>query len=143
LAITSPTSGGRSVGIFRLRTTATEFFFIEHGLKQGDYLASLLFNLILEFILRRLRINLKGMMEYKSTQVLDYADDIAIISWILSDETAIYNELPIAAREVDLGINADKTKLLIQIRRADKQIHIITLMGNNRDLKVFVRPASN
>jgi hypothetical protein len=26
LALTSPTSGGRSVGIVRLRTTATEFF---------------------------------------------------------------------------------------------------------------------
>jgi hypothetical protein len=27
LALTSPTSGGRSVGIVRLRTTATEFSF--------------------------------------------------------------------------------------------------------------------
>jgi hypothetical protein len=34
LALTSPTSGGRSVGIVRLRTTATKFSFLyndEHG----------------------------------------------------------------------------------------------------------------
>ena len=30
LALTSPTGGGRSVGIVRLRTKATEFFFLVH-----------------------------------------------------------------------------------------------------------------
>jgi hypothetical protein len=40
------------------------------------------------------------------------------------------NELAIAAKEMGLEINTDKTKLLIQSRRADEQILIITLMGN-------------
>ena len=35
LALTSPTGGGRSVGIVRLRTKATEFFFAT-GLKRGQ-----------------------------------------------------------------------------------------------------------
>jgi len=30
LALTSPTGGGRSVGIVRSRTEATEFFFLPH-----------------------------------------------------------------------------------------------------------------
>jgi hypothetical protein len=31
LALTSPTSGGRSVGIVRLRTKATEFFLLSNA----------------------------------------------------------------------------------------------------------------
>jgi hypothetical protein len=37
-ALTSPTSGGRSVGIVRLRTKATEFsFFFPHGVRQSTW----------------------------------------------------------------------------------------------------------
>jgi hypothetical protein len=34
-ALTSPTSGGRSVGIVRLRTTATELFFLGYSIQTG------------------------------------------------------------------------------------------------------------
>jgi sorting nexin-29 len=115
----------------RVQTELTDSVATEQGLKQGDGLAPLLFNLALEFILRRLSIDLEGTIEYKSTQILAFADDIAIISRSLSDATEIYNELAIAAKEMGLGINTNKTKLLIQSRRADKQIHSITLMGGN------------
>jgi sorting nexin-29 len=107
-------------------------------------LAPLLFNLALEFILRRLSIDLEGTLEYKSTQILAYADDIAIISRSLSDATKICNELATAAKEMGLEINTNKTQLLIQIRRADKQIHSITLMGETIEaVKDFVYLGSN
>lgn len=54
--------------------------------------------------------------------------NIAIISQSLSDVTEIYNELAIAVKEISLEINTNKTKLLIQSWRADKQIHKVTLM---------------
>jgi sorting nexin-29 len=97
----------------RLQTELTDSIATEQGLKQGDGLAPLLFNLALEFILRRLSIDLEGTLEYKSTQILAYADDIAIISWSLSDVTEIYNELASTAKEMGLDINSNKTKLLI------------------------------
>jgi sorting nexin-29 len=98
----------------------------------------------LEFILRRLSIDLEGTTEYKSTQILAYADDITIISRSLSDATEIYNELAIPAKEMCLEINTNKTKLLIQSRRADKQIHTITLMGEMIEaVKDFVYLGSN
>jgi hypothetical protein len=53
----------------------------------------LLFNVALKFILRRLYIYLRQTTEHKSTQILAYADDTAIISWSSSDATEIYNEL--------------------------------------------------
>jgi sorting nexin-29 len=107
-------------------------------------LAPLLFNLALEFILRRLSIDLEGMLECKSTQILAYADDIAIISWSLSDVTEIYNELATAPKEMGPEINTNKTKLLIQSRRVDKQLHGITLMGETIEaVKDFVYLGSN
>jgi hypothetical protein len=69
--------------------------------------------LALVFILRRLSTDLKRTTECKSTRVLAYADDIAVISWSLSDATEIYNKLAIAATETGLEINTNKTKLLI------------------------------
>jgi len=38
LALTSPTGGGRSVGMVRLRTKATEFSSVQYGLVQLHYL---------------------------------------------------------------------------------------------------------
>jgi hypothetical protein len=87
-----------TVSQVRLQTELTDSIATEQGLKQGDGLAPLLFNLALEFILRRLSIDLEGTIEYKSTQILACADDIAIISRSLSDATEIYNELATAAK---------------------------------------------
>jgi hypothetical protein len=98
----------------RLQTELTDSVATEQGLKQGDGLAPLLFNLALEFILWILSIDLEGTLEYNSTQILAYADDIAIISRSLSDATETYNELATAAIEMGLEIKTNKTKLLIQ-----------------------------
>jgi sorting nexin-29 len=128
----------------RLQTELTDSIATEQGLKQGDGLAPLLFNLALEFILRRLSIDLEGTLEYKSTQILAYADDTAIISGSLSDAMEIYNELAIEAKEMGLEINTNTTKLLIQSRKVDKQIHSITLMGETIEaVKDFVYLGSN
>jgi hypothetical protein len=71
----------------RVQTRLTDSVTVEQWLKQGDGLAPLLFNLALEFILRGLNVDLEGRIEYKSTWVLAYADDIAVISWSLLDVT--------------------------------------------------------
>jgi hypothetical protein len=52
--------------------------------------------------------------------------------------------LAIAAKEMGLEINTNKTKLLIQSRRADEQIYSITLMGETIEaVKDFVYLGSN
>jgi hypothetical protein len=63
LVLISPTSGGRSVGIVRSRTRATEFigkrlsdsFPVQAGLKQGVALSLLLFNFALEYAVRKVQ----------------------------------------------------------------------------------------
>jgi hypothetical protein len=107
----------------RLQTEFTDSITTEQRLKQGDRSAPLLYDLIFESILRRLRADLKG-----TTDVLAYAYDIAIVFRSLSDENYIYiyNELVKATKKLE--INTNKTELLIQNGRADK------LNGeNNRD----------
>ena len=49
------------------------------GLRKVDGLACLLFNLALERAIRDSREETTGIISYKSTQILAYADDIDII----------------------------------------------------------------
>jgi sorting nexin-29 len=49
------------------------------GLKQGDALSYILFNLALEKVVRDSEIETKGTTYNKSTQILAYADDIVIV----------------------------------------------------------------
>jgi hypothetical protein len=65
--------------------------------------------------IRRLSIDLKGMIECKSTPALTYADNTAIISRSLSDTTRVHNELAIAAKEMGSEININKTKLSFRV----------------------------
>ena len=58
----------------------SENFHIRNGLRQGDALACILFNIALEKIIRDANINQRGNIFYKSVQILAHADDIDIIS---------------------------------------------------------------
>jgi sorting nexin-29 len=49
------------------------------GLKQGDGLAPLLFNIVLEYIIRKSNINTDGILIYKSIQIAAYEDDVNIM----------------------------------------------------------------
>jgi hypothetical protein len=77
-ALTSLTSGGRSVGIVRLRTEATEFFFLfidifcnvgkflKDSLKQGDF--------TLNFATRKVQEYWEGLKPNETDQHVAYAD---------------------------------------------------------------------
>jgi hypothetical protein len=59
-----------------IQYTAT--FPITNGVRQGDALSSILFNLVLEATLQK--INVTGHVGTKITKILAYADDVPIIS---------------------------------------------------------------
>jgi hypothetical protein len=50
-----------------------------NGVRQGDSLACLLFNIALGKVVRDAGINTRGTTFYKSAQILAFADDIGII----------------------------------------------------------------
>jgi hypothetical protein len=57
----------------------SEPFLTQRGPRQGDTLACLLFNIALEKVIRDSGIERRGIIYYKSVQVLAYAHDLDII----------------------------------------------------------------
>jgi hypothetical protein len=49
---------------------------IRSGLKQGDALSPLLFNVVLEYAIRRAQVILDGLKLNGTDQFQDYADDV-------------------------------------------------------------------
>nr|XP_042912784.1 uncharacterized protein LOC122272834 [Parasteatoda tepidariorum] len=58
---------------------------VKNGVRQGDALACLLFNLALEKIIRDSGINTRGHIFHKSVQIFAFVDDIDIIARTQSD----------------------------------------------------------
>jgi sorting nexin-29 len=63
----------------RIQNNQSTRFVIEKGLRQGDALACMLFNIALEKAVREAGIEKRGTIYHKSMQVLACADDIDII----------------------------------------------------------------
>jgi sorting nexin-29 len=88
--------------------------FETNSLRQGDVLACLLFNVVLEKVMRDVGILNSGTIYNKSTQVLAYADDdINIIGRYLQDTIEVFTKLQRSAKEFGLQVNESKTKYMV------------------------------
>jgi hypothetical protein len=63
----------------KIQNDCSESFEIRQGLRQGDVLSTLLFNVMLEVIVRLANLQTTGTIYNKETQLLAYADDIDIV----------------------------------------------------------------
>jgi hypothetical protein len=63
----------------QVKVQFTDTFEIRQGLKQGDGLAPVLFNLALQYVIRKLPADANGTLEYKMNQIVGYADDICLL----------------------------------------------------------------
>jgi hypothetical protein len=96
----------------KIQKDLSDPFIIERGLRQGDTLACLLFNIALEKVIRDSGIERRGATYHKSVQVLAYADDLDIIG---RSERAIreaFTKLDKEAQLMGLKINETKTKYM-------------------------------
>jgi hypothetical protein len=78
----------------------------------------LLFNIVLEWIIRKLirPEDMKKTALTSSFQLLAYADDIALIARRLPDLKEFFIKLERAAKEVELEVNEGKTNYLVVLR---------------------------
>ncbi|PSN43351.1 hypothetical protein C0J52_15555 [Blattella germanica] len=91
---------------------------IKNGVRQGDSLSCLLFNIALEKVIRDAGINTRGTIFYKSVQILAYADDIDIIARTPRAMREAFVSFEKAARKMNLQINEGKTKYMPVTKKA-------------------------
>jgi sorting nexin-29 len=77
-------------------------FIIHKDIRQGDAVARLLFNITLEYAIRKSGIQTRGTILYKSVQIMAYADDIVLIGRYLASMKEGFQLLEGASKEVGL-----------------------------------------
>uniref|UniRef100_A0A0K8TJE5 Reverse transcriptase domain-containing protein n=3 Tax=Lygus hesperus TaxID=30085 RepID=A0A0K8TJE5_LYGHE len=103
----------RTICRVRIQGDLSEEFETTAGLRQGDALACLLFNIALERVVRLAGLSSRGNIFYKSTQLLAYADDINLMARTVRSLEEAFESLSQAAAEMGLQINMDKTKYMV------------------------------
>jgi hypothetical protein len=98
----------------KVQTELTDTFKIRQGLKQGDGLAPVLFNLALQYVIRKLPADTNGTLEYKMNQMVGYADDICLLGRSARSVNEVCEEQKVTAEKIGLNINVNKTKAVLQ-----------------------------
>jgi hypothetical protein len=94
------------------------FFENKTGLKQGDPLSPILFNLALQKAIESIKMVPSGIKIGKEQlNVLAYADDIALIGKNEIEIRKLFVEMENIARKIGLQINKEKTKYMIVERK--------------------------
>ena len=113
-------------------------FPIQQGLRQGDSLSCMLFNLVLERVIRNINVDTRGTItEYfnreapnihpsgtlysQPLQYLAYADDIALLGKNKNAIQQALTELEDASKLAGLEINDHKTKYMVLMRDDTKE----------------------
>ena len=105
----------------------TEDFAIRTGVKQGCVLSPLLFSFCIDWLMKRVTMNVKRGITWTlmdTLEDLDFADDIVILAHRHQDIQMKTNDVALIGRQVGLNINTDKTKLMKINARSDQQVTI-------------------
>ncbi|KAJ4433364.1 hypothetical protein ANN_15623 [Periplaneta americana] len=112
-----------------IQNEIAEEFKIEKGVKQGDPLSTILFNIALERVVRNLDINPGGTIYNRMVQILACADDVVIIIRSTVDLQRTLLQLVEEGEKLGLSVNQRKTKYMIATRNKNK-------WGNSKDITI-------
>jgi hypothetical protein len=97
---------------FRMGKCLSDTFPIQNGLKRGDALSSLLFNIALKYTIKKFQENHVRLKLNWTHQLLVYADDVNLLEYNIN--TIKKNtEVLIDASKVCLEINTDRTMYML------------------------------
>lgn len=121
----------------KFRGELSEPFITKTGLRQGDYLAPMLFNCALEYIMRKwYKINPKNIQigrpkDNISLNCLGFADDLALLSNNIQETRQQVISLQEIAQKIGLGISFEKTVIMLTDPPLTNQIAI-----GNQEIKI-------
>jgi len=111
----------------KFNSVISDEFTVTTGVRQGDALSPVLFNLALESVVREvLKNELQGLNIGQGKQIIltAYTDDIAVIAESEDNLKRTTERLIDAAKKIGLIINENKTKFMIIFRREHPQNEI-------------------
>jgi sorting nexin-29 len=100
-----------SVTQIRIQSYISEPLKVNNGLRQGDPLACLLFNIALEKAVREANTQITGHIFHKSAQILAYADDVDIVARTKATLIEAFSALEKSSKKMGLKINQENTKI--------------------------------
>jgi hypothetical protein len=112
----------------RVGKNLSDRFPIRNALKQGDAPSPLLFNLALEYAIRRVQVHQDGLELNGIHQLLAYSDDVNILGGSVHAVKKNTEALVAATKEIGLEVNADKTKYMFMSRDQNA--------GRNHSIKI-------
>ena len=98
----------------------TDFFTVDGWGRQGDFHSPLLFNIVLDFVMRKVELAGEGIDWIAGRRMKDlaYADDICLLADDLEDLKWMTEEIACEVGKVGLQVNRKKTEIMI-IRTSD------------------------
>jgi|UniRef100_A0A2S2QVD8 hypothetical protein len=96
---------------------ASEPIRVTTGLRQGDALSPVLFNLVLEKVVREANVTGGFLLGQTTVSLLAYADDIVILGNNVEEVKSSCRKLMETVGKVSLQINDEKTEYIIVNRR--------------------------
>jgi hypothetical protein len=109
----------------KIQGQLSSIFKVKVGLRQGEALSTILFNIVLEKAIRNIEINLNGTIFNRTKQYLAYAD-VVILGRSVRAIEEVLAQLKNTALKAGLAINESKTKCMRTTRNE---------MGDKSDLR--------
>lgn len=126
-----------SKGKVKIGKEYTDTFDINTGVRQGDGLSPLLFNLALEEALKKTRNSEGGARLTEKINLLAFADDVAIIAENKNNLIELTEVLINEAKKVGLQINENKTNYMKISRQNDDDDHLEVLNYKFQKTNIF------
>ncbi|KAI5714830.1 hypothetical protein M8J77_006182 [Diaphorina citri] len=117
--------------LVRVNGKLSEPFNVETGVKQGDCTSPLLFNLILEKVIRSISVMNTGITIGEKFNILAYADDVILIGKSEDEIKEMLTVMINTIKPFGLEVNFEKTKYMIFSREENTNTQTLNIGRHN------------